>query len=314
VLLPLPAEYLAPARSAHFDWRRIVAGYSIKAAPENLECSALFEHLNSQNHCSAVFHLEPRTAARVPLFGLIGNGGFHERCSKIAGKLRGEVAECLVVSNVAADPEKRQLFARVAEHISGLASAVQNELVVPADVVDVVNPKPTSVIHGSGSKEAKAANSSIVPKHATELLRMHPWLVVVVVLAAAGAFVLIRAEKDSSFTALEAKVDPPQAPLEATNQAIADLKQTIIEFRSAEDDKRRLLSQQLDALAARVDNLEKARAEIAEPTTKLEAETVSEATTKPRREMVRRSRHRKATSSRRGSAWGPFGGSPQWRF
>jgi hypothetical protein len=233
---------------------------------------------------------------------------------RLLEKLRGEVAECLVVSNVAADPEKRQLFARVAEHISGLASAVQNELVVPADVVDVVNPKPTSVIHGSGSKEAKAANSSIVPKHATELLRMHPWLVVVVVLAAAGAFVLIRAEKDSSFTALEAKVDPPQAPLEATNQAIADLKQTIIEFRSAEDDKRRLLSQQLDALTARVDNLEKARAEIAEPTTKLEAETVSEATTKPRREMVRRSRHRKATSSRRGSAWGPFGGSPQWRF
>jgi hypothetical protein len=228
-------------------------------------------------------------------------------------KLRREAAECLVVSNLATDPEKKQLFARVAEHISGLASAVQNELVVPADVVDVVNQNPTNAIPGSESKEAKATNSTIVPKHATELLRMRPWLAVVVLLAAVGAFVLIRAEKDSSFTALEAKV-PPQAPQEATNQAIADLKQAIIEFRSAEDDKRRLLSQQLDALAARVDNLEKARAEIAEPTTKLEAETVSEATTKPRREMVRRSRHRKATSSRRGSAWGPFGGSPQWRF
>ncbi len=211
---------------------------------------------------------------------------------RVLEKLRSEVAECLVVSNVATDPEKRQLFARVAEHISGLASAVQKELVVPADVVEVVNQKPTNAIHGSESKEAKAANSIIVPNHATELLRMHPWLAVVVLLAAAGAFVLIWAEKDSSFTALEAKVDPPQAPQEG-NQAIADLKQAIIEFRSAEDDKRRLLSQQLDALAARVDNLEKARAEIAEPTTKLEAETVSEPTTKPEREIVRRSRHRK---------------------
>jgi hypothetical protein len=233
---------------------------------------------------------------------------------RVLEKLRSEVAECLVVSNVATDPEKRQLFARVAEHISGLASAVQKELVVPADVVEVVNQKPTNAIHGSESKEAKAANSIIVPNHATELLRMHPWLAVVVLLAAAGAFVLIWAEKDSSFTALEAKVDPPQAPQEATNQAIADLKQAIIEFRSAEDDKRKLLSQQLDALAARVDNLEKARAEIAEPTTKLEAETVSEPTTKPEREIVRRSRHRKTSSSRRSSGWGLFGGSPQWRF
>lgn len=233
---------------------------------------------------------------------------------RVLEKLRSEAAECLVVSNVATDPEKRQLFARVAEHISGLASAVQNELVLPPDLVDVVNQRPTEVIRGSGSKEAKAANSTIVPKHATELLRMHPWLAVAVLLAAAGAFVLIRAETDSSFTALEAKVDPPQAPQEATNQAIADLKQTIMDFRSAEDDKRSLLSQQLDALATRVDNLEKARAEIAEPTTKLEAETVSEPVTKPERKMQRHSRHRKTSSSRRASGWALFGGSPQWRF
>jgi hypothetical protein len=233
---------------------------------------------------------------------------------RVLEKLRSEVAECLVVSNVATDPEKRELFARVAEHISGLASAVQKELVVPPDVVDFVNQRPTDVIRGGESKEAKAANSIIVPKHATELLRMHPWLAVVVLLAAAGAFVLIRAEKDSSFPALEATVDPAQAPQEATDQAIADLKQTIMDFRSTEDDRRRLLSQQLDALAARVDNLEKARAEIAEPTTKLEAETVSEPTAKPGREILRRSRHRKTSSSRRASVWGLFGGSPQRRF
>jgi hypothetical protein len=40
---------------------------------------------------------------------------------RVLEKLRSEVAECLLVSNVATDPEKRELFARVAEHISGLA-------------------------------------------------------------------------------------------------------------------------------------------------------------------------------------------------
>jgi hypothetical protein len=94
------------------------------------------------------------------------------------------------------------------------------------------------------------------------------WLVVVVLLGAAGAFVWAGAKKDpSSVTALEAKAEPPATPQEDTKQAIA-------KSLSAEEEKRKALSEQLGALAARVDNLEKARAEIAEPTVKRDAETV----------------------------------------
>jgi hypothetical protein len=65
-----------------------------------------------------------------------GTGAFLKDIQTHLEKLRGEAAECLVLSNLATDPEKRQVFARLAEHITGLASAVQNEVAVePANVV-----------------------------------------------------------------------------------------------------------------------------------------------------------------------------------
>jgi hypothetical protein len=132
---------------------------------------------------------------------------------------------------------------------------------------------------------------------------MLPWFVVVILLAAAGAFAWPRVETDASVTALEAKAEPPAAPQEDTKQAIAKFLSAeeekrkvlseqlgavaarIAKFLSAEDEKRKVLSEQLGALAARVDNLEKARAEIAEPTTKRDAETIGQ------------SRHRKHRSA-----------------
>jgi len=179
-------------------------------------------------------------------------------------KLRSEVAECLVLSNVATDPEKRQLFARVAERISGLASAVQSELVTepakatyglqqPADLVPIFDPK-----------RMDAADSTIVPKLPMKS-RMRAWLAVVFLIAGAGAFVLARAEKDSSVPALQAKIEPKPAPQEGAKEAIG-------EFRSAEEGKQKVLSQQLELLAARIDNLEKSRAEVEAPAAKRDAE------------------------------------------
>jgi hypothetical protein len=118
---------------------------------------------------------------------------------------------------------------------------------------------------------------------------MVPWIAVVILLAAAAAFVWPRAERPApSVTALEAKAEPPPTSQE-------DTKQTLTNFLSAEDEKRKLLSEQLGALAARVDNLEKARAEIAEPETKRDAET------------VRQPRHRKHRSA-------GFNGAPRFQF
>jgi Asp-tRNA(Asn)/Glu-tRNA(Gln) amidotransferase C subunit len=195
-------------------------------------------------------------------------------------KLRREAAECLVLSNLATDPEKRELFTRVAEHITGLASAVQNEVAI----------EPANVIGAATTPVVDHPNTPVIDqKQANRSRQMLPWFVVVILIAAAGALVWPRAEKTApSVAALEAKAEPPPAPQE-------DAKQTIANFLSAEDEKRKVLSEQLGALAARVDNLEKAHAEIAEPTTKRDAET------------VRQPRHRKHRSA-------VFNNAPRFQF
>jgi hypothetical protein len=40
-------------------------------------------------------------------------------------KLRTDAAECALIRDLATDPEKRALFARLAEHLSGLANEVE---------------------------------------------------------------------------------------------------------------------------------------------------------------------------------------------
>jgi len=236
-------------------------------------------------------------------------------------KLRREVAECLFLSNVATDPEKRQLFARVAEQIGGLASAVQSELAAePARAIDAAGPMPANVIAIADHDKADAADLTLPAKPVKKSRHMRPWLVAAVLVAAAGgAFVLLRAEKDSLFPALEAKADPPQAPQQ-------EAKETLAEFRSAEENKRKLLTQQLDVLAARIDHLEKAHAEVVPPAaakgdaeTSIEPETSRQTLIEPPAKHyteTRPARHRRASSSsshRRRSGWQLFGAT-QFRF
>jgi hypothetical protein len=161
-------------------------------------------------------------------------------------KLRGEAAECLVLSNLSTDPEKQNLFARVADHITGLASAVQNELAAePANAVHTVEKPPV-----------------VDRKPSIRFRQMLPWIAVAILLTAAGGFFSYRAGKDApSVTALEANAEPPQASQE-------DIKQTITNFLLTEQEKQKALSEQLEALVARVNNLEQARAELPETGTK----------------------------------------------
>jgi hypothetical protein len=179
-----------------------------------------------------------------------GNEGIMKDIQIHLEKLRKEAAECFVVSNLATDPERRELFARVGGHLQELASGVQNAMAAePAN-------------------EASAEDTKVVDsKEATTTRRMLPWVLVLVLLTAAGAFVWARAERaPSPVTALETKAEPPPAPQE-------DIKEAIAKILSAEEEKRRLLTEQLGTLAARIDNLEKARAEVVEPTTRRDAET-----------------------------------------
>ncbi len=211
-------------------------------------------------------------------------------------KLREEIAECRALSNITTDPEKRKLFETVAERLTELASAVGNELaVVPADVMGA-----------GGQTAAKIAVAQAAEPNAVQTTTSHqrrPWFAIIAfvasigtLVAAGGAFVNGNAEKDA-VPPVEAKIIPP-----------TDAKQAMAEFRAAEENKRNLLSQQLDVLAARVDNFEtaraenlaKARAEIVEPVPKADGE------------RLRRPRHRKASFNSRTvrSGWG----IAQWRF
>jgi hypothetical protein len=44
---------------------------------------------------------------------------------KQLSKIRAEAAECNLVANLATDPEKKQMYTRLAEHLTSLASEVE---------------------------------------------------------------------------------------------------------------------------------------------------------------------------------------------
>jgi hypothetical protein len=45
-------------------------------------------------------------------------------------KLRADAAECALIRDLATDPQKRELFTRLAEHLSALASEVEASIAV----------------------------------------------------------------------------------------------------------------------------------------------------------------------------------------
>ena len=47
-------------------------------------------------------------------------------------KLRSDAAECSVISNLATDSKKRELFARLAAHLSALADEVEHAIKMQA--------------------------------------------------------------------------------------------------------------------------------------------------------------------------------------
>jgi hypothetical protein len=163
-------------------------------------------------------------------------------------KIRTDAAECLLLSNLATDG-KRELFARTAEHLNDLALGVEKAIATNG----------ADVAYAADHKQAAVADH----EQAARSRRMLPWLLVIVLAAVAGAFFWAnsRAERDpSSVASVQSKPEPSPAPQDDTKQAIAALL-------SGEQGERKVLTEQLGALAARVDNLEraldKARAEIA---------------------------------------------------
>ena len=210
-------------------------------------------------------------------------------------KLRSEAAECRILSDVATDPEKRELFAKVGQHVAALVAGVEGALAAGS-----ANVAPAA---DDLEKTAGADTTLVDEKQATKprgMLSFYALLVLLVLTVAAGTLVWPHGEKNSSLSA-QAKAEPPPAPQEGT-PAIARLS-------PAEEEKLKLLLDQLGALVARLDNLERARAEAVEPAAKGDPQTVSEPVAKRDVDTPRRQRHRRAVSSAR-SGWQLFGGAP----
>ncbi len=222
-------------------------------------------------------------------------------------KLRSEAAECRILSDVATDPEKRELFAKVGQHVAALVAGVEGALAAePANVAPAADDL---------EKTAGADRTFADEKQATKprgMLSFYALLVVLVLTVAAGTLVWPHGEKNSSLSAqaktepppalsAQVKAEPPPAPQEGTP--------AMARFSPAEEEKLKLLLDQLGALVARLDNLERARAEAVEPAAKGDPQTVSEPVAKRDVDTPRRQRHRRAVSSSR-SGWQLFSGAP----
>jgi len=212
-------------------------------------------------------------------------------------KLRSEAAECRVLSDVATDPEKRELFAKVGQHVAALVAGVEGAL-----AAESANVTPAA----DDLEKTGGADATLVDeKQATKprgTLSFYALLVLLVLTVAAGTLVWPHGEKNSSLSAsAQAKAEPPPGPQEGT-PAIARLS-------PADEEKLKLLLDQLGTLVARLDSLERARAEAVEPAAKGDPQTVSEPVAKRDVDTPRRQRHRRAVSSAR-SGWQLFSGAP----
>jgi len=183
-------------------------------------------------------------------------------------KIRSDAAECILLSTLVTDG-KREVFARMAEHLNGLALEV--ERTIAANGADAAR--------AADHKEAVAADIAAADIAATDIAaadhqqaarprRMLAWLSVIVLGVIAGAFFWTNNPAKEYLSTLQSKHETSPAPQDATKQAIVALL-------SGEQRERQRFMEQLATLVARLDNLERAlenlktaRAEIAGPSSK----------------------------------------------
>jgi hypothetical protein len=176
-------------------------------------------------------------------------------------KIRSDAAECVLLSNLV--DGKREVFARTAEHLNGLALEV--EKAIAKNNADE-GTRGESAHRGRPGDREEVIATHIAPAHhhqqAVRPRRTLPWLLVIVLSGIVGAFFWASnpVKEYWSLYTLHSKHEASPAPRDEKTQPTALL----------------LLVEQLSALAARVDNLETAldnlktaRAEIAGPSNKV---------------------------------------------
>lgn len=165
-------------------------------------------------------------------------------------KIRSDAAECILLSSLATDG-KREVFARTAEHLSALASEI--EKTITTNTADMgTRGESAHVARPADHEEAAAVEIAVVHQQpAARPRRMLPWLLVVVLGGVVAAFFLANnpvKEYWSLLSALQSKRETSPAPQDETKQAIATLL-------SGEQAGRKVLVEQMGALAARLDSL-----------------------------------------------------------
>ena len=149
-------------------------------------------------------------------------------------KIRADAAECLLLSTLATN-EKGEMFAKMAKHLNGLAFEVEKTMAT------------------NGVNVIPAAHQAVAAATNVTASRIFPWLLVIVAVIAAGVVFWTneRVENYLSFFNVPSKHEAPPAQW-------ADIEQAIAALLSDEQVERKAVRELLGAIAARVDNLEKA--------------------------------------------------------
>jgi hypothetical protein len=188
-------------------------------------------------------------------------------------KIRSDAAECILLSSLATDG-KREVFARTAEHLNALASEI--EKTIATNTVDKgARDESVHVARPRDHEQAVVADIAVAHQQpAARPRRTLPWLSVVVLGGIVAAFWANNPVKEywSLLPTLQLKRETSPAPQDETKRALATLL-------SGEQAERKILMEQLGALAARLDSLATAldnfktsRGEIAGPSSKVGAE------------------------------------------
>jgi BA14K-like protein len=171
-------------------------------------------------------------------------------------KIRADAAECLLLSTLATN-EKGEMFAKMAKHLNGLAFEVEKTM-----ATNGVNVIPAAHHAVAAATNVTAANDQLAPaiepaathhQQRFRSRRIFPWLLVIVAVIAAGVVFWTneRVENYLSFFNVPSKHEAPPAQW-------ADIEQAIAALLSGEQVERKAVRELLGAIAARVDNLEKA--------------------------------------------------------
>jgi hypothetical protein len=154
-------------------------------------------------------------------------------------KIRSDAAECLLLSNLA-NGDKREMFAKTAEHLNSLVFEVENTMAINGARGASAGQHPTAVINDlTTAPDQVAATAGVVPTdhhQAARSYRILPWLLIIVAAPIAGVLLwangpvekylplhTLRSKQEQSFPAQDsAKSGGPISSEQGIGNAIVD--------------------------------------------------------------------------------------------